>query len=393
MDHHITEMRKVFEDLFGSAKNARLFFSPGRVNLIGEHTDYNGGHVFPCALEIGTYALVEKREDEELHFYSLNESKAGTVVTDLSHADHYDPELGWVNYVMGMIHVFEKKGFHVPSGWNMVVFGNIPVASGLSSSASLEILIGYILKTLFGFEVTGTDLALFGQADENEYIGLNCGIMDQFVIANGKKDHALFLNTATLEYQTVPFVLRGQTLVIMNTNKPRGLKDSKYNERRAECEEALRILQTKLNIATLGDLTDEEFDQNAELIENPVVRKRAKHAVYENTRTMKAVEVLQKNDIAAFGKLMDASHDSLRYDYEVTGPELDALVDAARSVKGTIGSRMTGAGFGGCAIALVEDAYLDEFKKTVRKEYLEKIGYEPSFYEAVVGDGPKEIKE
>ncbi|MBQ1385713.1 MAG: galactokinase [Erysipelotrichales bacterium] len=393
MDHHILEMRAKFEELFDCSKDARLFFSPGRVNLIGEHTDYNGGHVFPCALEIGTYALVSKREDRELRFYSLNEAKAGLIQTDLDHADHYDPALGWVNYVMGMIHVFEKHGYTIPSGWNMVVYGNIPVASGLSSSASLEILIGYILKTLFGFEVSGTDLALMGQEDENKYIGLNCGIMDQFVIANGKKDHALFLDTATLEYKTVPFVLKGRTLVIMNTNKPRGLKDSKYNERRAECEKALKILQSRLNIKTLGDLTDEEFDANADLLKGDVIYKRAKHAVYENTRTIKAVEVLRKNDIEAFGKLMDASHDSLRYDYEVTGAELDALVDAARSVKGTIGSRMTGAGFGGCAIAIVEDEALEEFKKTVREEYIQKIGYEPSFYEAVVGDGPKEIKE
>lgn len=381
------ELLKKFEEVFGDSKGAGVYFAPGRVNLIGEHTDYNGGHVFPCALTIGTYAVARLRDDDKLCLFSMNFEEDGVGESRL--ADIETKKDGdWRNYPKGIVWAFGKKGYKVDKGLDILYFGNIPNGSGLSSSASIEVLTGFILKELFGFDVTNQDLALIGQFSENQYNGVNCGIMDQFAIAMGKKDCAIFLDTADLSYEYAPIVLKGAKIVILNTNKKRGLGDSKYNERRSECEAALAALQTKLSIKSLGELTEEEFEANKELIGDPVKIKRAKHAVYENQRTIKAVKALKDNDLELFGKLMIASHDSLRDDYEVTGIELDTLVAEALKQQGVIGARMTGAGFGGCAVSIVKEEAVHAFIENVGKAYKEKIGYAADFYVVEIGDGP-----
>ncbi len=381
------ELLKKFEEVFGDSKGAGVYFAPGRVNLIGEHTDYNGGHVFPCALTIGTYAVARLRDDDKLCLFSMNFEDDGVGESRL--ADIETKKDGdWRNYPKGIVWAFGKKGYKVDKGLDILYFGNIPNGSGLSSSASIEVLTGFILKELFGFEVTNQDLALIGQFSENQYNGVNCGIMDQFAIAMGKKDCAIFLDTADLSYEYAPIVLKDAKIVILNTNKKRGLGDSKYNERRSECEAALAALQTKLSIKSLGELTEEEFEANKELIGDPVKIKRAKHAVYENQRTIKAVKALKDNDLELFGKLMIASHDSLRDDYEVTGIELDTLVAEALKQQGVIGARMTGAGFGGCAVSIVKEEAVPAFIENVGKAYKEKIGYAADFYVVEIGDGP-----
>lgn len=381
------ELLKKFEEVFGDSKGAGVYFAPGRVNLIGEHTDYNGGHVFPCALTIGTYAVARLRDDDKLCLFSMNFEEDGVGESRL--ADIETKKDGdWRNYPKGIVWAFGKKGYKVDKGLDILYFGNIPNGSGLSSSASIEVLTGFILKELFGFDVTNQDLALIGQFSENQYNGVNCGIMDQFAIAMGKKDCAIFLDTADLSYEYAPIVLKGAKIVILNTNKKRGLGDSKYNERRSECEAALAALQTKLSIKSLGELTEEEFEANKELIGDPVKIKRAKHAVYENQRTIKAVKALKDNDLELFGKLMIASHDSLRDDYEVTGIELDTLVAEALKQQGVIGARMTGAGFGGCAVSIVKEEAVPAFIENVGKAYKEKIGYAANFYVVEIGDGP-----
>ena len=376
-----------FKEVFGETDRVKTFFAPGRVNLIGEHTDYNGGHVFPCALTIGTYGTARIRPDRKLRFYSMNFEKLGVLESSL---DDLKPskEADWTNYPKGVMWAFEQKGFSIPSGMDILLNGNIPNGSGLSSSASVEVLTGHILRTFFGFDVSNQDLALIGQYSENNFNGVNCGIMDQFAIAMGKKDHAIFLDTADLSYTYAPIKLNGAKLVIACSNKKRGLGDSKYNERRSECETALSELQKVTDIESLGDLTEEEFEQNQSAIGDPVRVKRARHAVYENQRTIQAVAALEKNDIARFGQLMNASHVSLRDDYEVTGIELDTLVEEAWKVEGVIGSRMTGAGFGGCTVSLVKDEAIDRFIDQVGKVYLEKIGYAADFYVVEIGDGP-----
>ena len=381
------ELLKKFEEVFGDSKGAGVYFAPGRVNLIGEHTDYNGGHVFPCALTIGTYAVARLRDDDKLCLFSMNFEDDGVGESRL--ADIETKKDGdWRNYPKGIVWAFGKKGYKVDKGLDILYFGNIPNGSGLSSSASIEVLTGFILKELFGFDVTNQDLALIGQFSENQYNGVNCGIMDQFAIAMGKKDCAIFLDTADLSYEYAPIVLKGAKIVILNTNKKRGLGDSKYNERRSECEAALAALQTKLSIKSLGELTEEEFEANKELIGDPVKIKRAKHAVYENQRTIKAVKALKDNDLELFGKLMIASHDSLRDDYEVTGIELDTLVAEALKQQGVIGARMTGAGFGGCAVSIVKEEAVPAFIENVGKAYKEKIGYAADFYVVEIGDVP-----
>ena len=381
------ELLKKFEEVFGDSKGAGVYFAPGRVNLIGEHTDNNGGHVFPCALTIGTYAVARLRDDDKLCLFSMNFEEDGVGESRL--ADIETKKDGdWRNYPKGIVWAFGKKGYKVDKGLDILYFGNIPNGSGLSSSASIEVLTGFILKELFGFDVTNQDLALIGQFSENQYNGVNCGIMDQFAIAMGKKDCAIFLDTADLSYEYAPIVLKGAKIVILNTNKKRGLGDSKYNERRSECEAALAALQTKLSIKSLGELTEEEFEANKELIGDPVKIKRAKHAVYENQRTIKAVKALKDNDLELFGKLMIASHDSLRDDYEVTGIELDTLVAEALKQQGVIGARMTGAGFGGCAVSIVKEEAVPAFIENVGKAYKDKIGYAADFYVVEIGDGP-----
>lgn len=379
-----------FEELFGKEGEIKTYFAPGRVNLIGEHTDYNGGHVFPCALTMGTYAVARKRNDNKLRFYSINFEKLGVLESTIDELK-YNKEENWINYPKGMIWAMKEEGFNINTGFDIVYYGTIPNGAGLSSSASIEVLTGFVLKDLFNLNVDMVKLALLGQKAENKYVGVNCGIMDQFVIANGKKDCAIFLDTANLESEYAPVKLKEEKIVIMNTNKKRGLGDSKYNERRAECEEALKELQTKLNIKSLGELTEEEFEKNKHLIKDENRKKRAKHAVYENQRTIKAVEALKENKIEELGKLMIASHNSLRDDYEVTGKELDTLVDESLKQEGIIGARMTGAGFGGCAVSIVKSDKVENFIKNVSKAYKDKIGYEASFYTVEIGDGPQII--
>lgn len=378
---------KRFKEVYGDEAGFKVFFAPGRVNLIGEHTDYNGGHVFPCALTIGTYGVARVRDDRKLRFYSMNFDHLGVIETSL---DDLNPrkEAGWTNYPKGVMWAFEGRGYQIPKGLDILLYGNIPNGSGLSSSASIEVLTGYILKEFFGFEVSNQDLALIGQYSENNFNGVNCGIMDQFAIAMGKKDNAIFLDTADLSYTYAPISLKGAKLVIACSNKKRGLGDSKYNERRSECETALAELQTVVDIRGLGDLSEEKFEEVKSAIKDPVRVRRAKHAVYENQRTIKAVEALKADNITLFGQLMNDSHVSLRDDYEVTGIELDTLVEEAWKVEGVIGSRMTGAGFGGCTVSLVKDEAIDGFIKQVGDAYLAKIGYKADFYVVEVGDGP-----
>ncbi len=379
-----------FHELFGAGGDIRMYFAPGRVNLIGEHTDYNGGHVFPCALTIGTYGVARKRADRKLRFYSMNFKEAGVLESSLEELKP-DKEADWTNYPKGVIWAFGKKGMAIDCGMDLLLFGNIPNGSGLSSSASVEVLTGFILKDLFGFEVTNQELALIGQYSENEFNGVNCGIMDQFAIAMGKADHAIFLDTATLKYEYAPFELKDARIVISCSNKKRGLGGSKYNERRGECESAFAQIGEVIGINSLGDLSEELFEQYKESIKDEVCRKRARHAVYENQRTIRAVEALKKNDIRLFGELMNASHVSLRDDYEVTGPELDTLVEEAWKLEGVIGSRMTGAGFGGCTVSIVKEEAVNDFIEQVGKAYKERIGYAADFYVVEAGDGPKRL--
>ena len=385
------QLVKKFQELFGEGGDIRFYFSPGRVNLIGEHTDYNGGHVFPCALTIGTYGVARKREDRKIRLYSENFSKMGVIETSLDDLVYRD-SAGWTNYPKGIVWTFQEKGYPVEKGFDMLMYGNIPNGSGLSSSASVELLMGIILKDLFGYEdLTMINLALIGQYGENNFNGMNCGIMDQFAIAMGKKDHAIFLDTQNLQYEYAPIRMDGYKIVIAASNKKRRLTDSKYNERRAECEEALKDIQSVKKIQALGELTEEEFEQVKDAVKDPVCRKRAKHAVYENQRTIQAVKALKNNDLETFGKLMNESHVSLRDDYEVTGKELDTLVEAAWKQDGVIGSRMTGAGFGGCTVSIVKEEAVDAFIKNVGEIYEKEIGYEADFYVVEIGDGTRRI--
>lgn len=379
-----------FKELFGAEGEIGVYFAPGRVNMIGEHTDYNGGHVFPCALTIGTYGVARKREDKKLRFYSLNFEQLGVIESSVEDLKP-EKEADWTNYPKGVMWAFGEKGMKVEQGMDIVLFGNIPNGSGLSSSASVEVLTGYILKDMFGFDVTNQELALIGQYSENKFNGVNCGIMDQFAIAMGKEGHAIFLDTATLKYEYAPIKLEHAKIVISCSNKKRGLGDSKYNERRSECETALAEIQKVIPVNSLGELTEEQFEAHKDAIEDEVRRKRAKHAVYENQRTIKAVEALQKNDVKLFGELMNASHVSLRDDYEVTGIELDTLVEEAWKIEGVIGSRMTGAGFGGCTVSIVKDEAVDTFIQEVGAAYEEKIGYAADFYVVEIGDGPVKL--
>ena len=382
---------EIFQELFGAEGDIRSYFSPGRVNLIGEHTDYNGGHVFPCALTIGTYGIARKREDRKIRFYSENFSRMGVFETSLDDLVYHE-EANWTNYPKGVVWAFKEKGYVADTGFDLVMYGNIPNGSGLSSSASVELLMGVILVDMFGFEgLSMIDLALLGQYAENKFNGMNCGIMDQFAIAMGKENQAIFLDTSDLSYEYAPIEMKGAKIVIAASNKKRKLTDSKYNERRAECEEALADIQKQMDIKALGDLTEEQFEEVKDAVKNPVCRKRAKHAVYENQRTIKAVAALKAGDLETFGKLMNASHVSLRDDYEVTGKELDTLVEAAWKQEGVIGSRMTGAGFGGCTVSILKEEAIDDFIKNVGEIYEKEIGYAADFYVVEIGDGSRRI--
>ncbi len=380
MEHN---MKESFINLYGAGDDIVEFFSPGRVNLIGEHIDYNGGFVFPCALDFGTYAAVRKRDDMRVNFATLNfDKKVSVDLGDIT----YKAEDDWTNYPKGVIKEFQMLG-HKVSGFDILYYGNIPNGSGLSSSASLEVLTGVVVNDLFDCQVSMVDIVKMSQSAENNFVGVNCGIMDQFAVGMGKKDHAIMLDCNTLEYDYVPLVLEGVKIVIGNTKKRRGLADSKYNERRSECDGALAELQSVLNIGSLCEMDGDTFEANKQVISNDIARMRVEHAVYENVRTKEAKAALEAGDISTFGSLMNASHDSLRDLYEVTGEELDTMVEEARKIDGTIGARMTGAGFGGCTVALVKEESVDTFIEEVGKQYEDRTGLKPEFYVANVGQG------
>ncbi|MEB3752449.1 galactokinase [Geobacillus icigianus] len=387
----ISMLKQQFIERFGGlGEDIRVFFAPGRVNLIGEHTDYNGGHVLPCALAMGTYALVRPTKEPLVRLYSTNFPGTGVITVpydDLS----YRSEHGWANYPKGVLAAFQALG-PLETGLDILYNGTIPNGAGLSSSASIELVTAVMLNELFGRGLDQLELVKMSQKVENKYVGVHCGIMDQFAVGMGKQNCAILLNCQTLEYRYLPLVLDDCSIVIANTNKKRGLADSAYNERRATCEAALAKLQNVRNIASLGELTSAELDQYAHLL-SPLEQKRARHAVTENERTLAAAGALEQGDLGRFGELMKQSHLSLRDDYEVTGIELDTLVEAAWAHEGTVGARMTGAGFGGCTVNIVKKAYVQDFIERVGSAYAEKIGYEASFYVVDVGDGAKELTE
>lgn len=380
-----------FEELFGDTSDAHLYFSPGRVNLIGEHTDYNGGHVFPCALTIGTYGAAKKRNDNKIHFYSMNLDNFGVIEVTLKDLS-YHAEYNWANYPLGVVWAFAEKGYTLDTGFDMVIWGNIPNGSGLSSSASLEVLTGVILRDLYNIDaLTMTDLALIGQYSENNFNGCNCGIMDQFAVAMGKADNAIFLDTSTLKFEYAPVKLKDAKIIITNSKVKHSLVDSAYNTRRQECADALAALQTVVSIESLGDLDMETFEKYKSVIGDPIKEQRAKHAVAENQRTIDAVSALKADNIELFGQLMNQSHISLRDDYEVSCEEIDILVDLAWNTSGVIGSRITGGGFGGCTVSIVKNNAIDTFIETIGTAYKEKVGHEAEFYTVEIGDGARRL--
>ena len=401
----IGNLEQTFSQLYGGKADG-IFFAPGRVNLIGEHTDYNGGHVFPCALTIGSYAAARKREDRMIRFASMNiRSEVSEISLDdpALHLDgsgtREDLALGandWTNYPKGVIWAFAKAGDRLPSGFDVLYYGNIPAGSGLSSSASLEVLTGLMLRELFAFpKVSGVDLAIRGQQAENIYVGMNCGIMDQFASAMGKEANAIFLDTNTLEYTYAPLLLKDAKIVVTNSKVKHQLASSDYNTRRSECEKALSILQAAeksgKEIPSLGSLTPEEFEARKSAIDDPVLLRRAMHAVCENARTIEAVDALKSGDIHRFGELMNASHDSLQYDYEVSCPEIDVLVEEGRKISGVIGTRITGGGFGGCTVSIVRTDAVEPFCERLGKIYKEKYGLDAEFYVVDAGEGAHRI--
>ena len=385
----LDEMQEVFREKFGAA-DTHAYFSPGRVNLIGEHTDYNGGHVFPCAISLGTYALVAPRTDGISRLYSMNLPEQGVVQFPMHGAVKSDA-YGWANYPIGVVRVMEDAGHRAAHGFDIVLYGTLPNGAGLSSSASIEVLMAVILNDELNLGIDMVELVKFSQKAENEFVGMNCGIMDQFAVGMGKKDCAILLDCNTLSYRYSKLALDGCSIVITNTNKTHSLVTSAYNERRAQCESALKALQKVKPIKALGELTNAEFDAIASAILDPVERRRARHAVYENNRTLEAVKALEANDVKRFGELMNASHVSLRDDYEVTGPELDTLAELAWQQDGVLGSRMTGGGFAGCTVSIVRDAAIPAFEKNVGDAYAAKIGYAPSFYVANIADGARRL--
>lgn len=381
-------MQGTFEKVFGHPHETS-FFAPGRINLIGEHIDYNGGLVFPCPITLGTYALVSKREDSKVCAYSMNFEDLGTIEFDLNNLE-YDKTHNWVNYVKGIAKFLKEDFDGINQGFNMVVFGNIPNGAGLSSSASLEMLSAVIFKNLFCLDLSPVDAALLGKKVENLYIGVNSGIMDQFAISLGQKDSAILLNCDTLDYSYFSLSLPDHSIIIMNTNKRRELADSKYNERRGECESSLAKLQEVISVNNLCEVTLEQLEAHKDLL-TEVEYRRSRHVITENIRVKEATACFKANDLAGFGKLLNGSHTSLRDDYEVTGIELDTLAESAWEEEGVLGARMTGAGFGGCGLAIVENDKVDDFITNVGKKYLDKIGYAASFYIASIGNGPTQL--
>jgi len=385
---NVEQLKETFISLYGESDNRiHLFFSPGRVNLIGEHTDYNGGYVFPCALSFGTYLLVRKNDKRLVRFATANFDHRGELKLD----EPFEKEgKSWINYPVGVLNEFRKKAKEI-EGVDLLYSGDIPNGAGLSSSASIEMVTAFAMNEIFGFGFDRMELVKISQSAENNFVGVNCGIMDQFASGMGAADHALFLNCDTLDYERVPLKLEGMKIVIANTNKRRGLADSKYNERRAQCESAVEALRTEKKIRHLSDLSLDEFNRLSHLIPDETERRRARHVITENNRTLGAIEALNQGDVLTFGQLMNQSHDSLRDDYEVTGRELDTLVEEARKIEGTIGSRMTGAGFGGCTVSIVKEEQVESFIRDVGLAYKERTGLNADFYVAEIGDGSKEI--
>ena len=383
-------MKAEFSKSFGR-EDGIAYFAPGRVNLIGEHTDYNGGHVFPCAISLGTYALAAPRQDKQIRLLSLNLEKAGISVLTAGEKLEYEAERGWANYPAGVIRLLQESAGAFAQGADILFYGTLPNGAGLSSSASLEVLTAVIFDDLLQLGKDRIELIRLSQKAENQFVGVNCGIMDQFAVGMGKKDCAILLDCNTLDYRYSKIKLDGYSIVMANTNKEHSLGSSKYNERRSQCEAALADLQKVRALQALGELSCEEFEALASHIENPVNRQRAKHAVYENQRTLEAVKALEENDLVLFGRLMNESHISLRDDYEVTGMELDTLAELAWAQPGVLGSRMTGGGFGGCTVSLVRTADIPDFEEKIGRAYTEKIGYAPSFYVANIADGAGRI--
>lgn len=383
----IDRLKTEFEKKFNQPAKY-IFFCPGRVNLIGEHIDYNGGLVMPCAITMGTTLLVAKNNDNVFRFRALDFPE----ITDVPLQSAYSktgPE--WFNYPLGVIHEFTKAGIEL-TGLDFLFSGNLPIGSGLSSSASIEVLTAHALNELFGAGMSKVDLALLGKRVENDFMGLNSGIMDQFAVAMGKDAHAVLLNCDTLEYEYLPFDIGNYVLAIINTNKPRKLVESKYNERFNECRTALKKLQEKLNINHLCEVSLDTFHQHKGLINDPVIEKRALHVISEDDRVKKAKQALISGDIKTFGELMYASHDSLQNLYEVSGKELDTIVTFSKNYADCIGARMTGAGFGGCAIALVKKDSFNDFSEKITAYYEEKIGYKPGVFSSVVAEGVRTLE-
>jgi galactokinase len=387
----LARLKQQFIERYGGTEEGlRVYHAPGRVNLIGEHTDYNGGYVFPAALTFGTTMLARPRTDRTIGLASTNFPAAGRISLD---GIAYDPADDWMNYPKGVVRELQAMGFDLGGGADILYCGEIPNGSGLSSSASIEVVTAFGLLALNGHKTDTVEIAKLAQRAENEFVGVKCGIMDQFAVANGRRNHAILLMCDTLEYELVPFDSGAYKLVIGNTNKRRELADSKYNERRGECEQAVRDLKAAFpDLELLGRLTPDEFRAHAHLIGNETVRRRARHVVEEIDRVRQSVDVLRRGDLAAFGRLMNASHDSLRDLYEVTGRELDAMVDAARSVEGVLGSRMTGAGFGGCTVSLVHEDAVETFKRVVGSRYAEATGLQADFYVCSIGNGVERIE-
>ncbi|MBC7320986.1 galactokinase [bacterium] len=386
---NITDLKRKFMEIFHD-EQVRFFYSPGRVNLLGEHTDYNGGYVLPVALNVGTTVCISKREDSKICLTATD--LAERVCAGIENLDAYR-KIKWGNYQLGVAYELLKAGYKV-GGCNMLFDDTVPHGAGLSSSAAIECATGIALIKVFNPEkdVDRVELALLAQRAENQFVGVNCGIMDQFASVMGKKNNAIFLNCKTLDYQYVPLNLGDYVLVITNTNKKRSLADSKYNERRSECEKGLEILKKELpDITCLGDVTVEMYESVKGIIDDPIIEKRVRHVIYEDDRVLKAIDILNRNDLAEFGKLMIASHESLRDLYEVTGKELDTLFEEALKVDGVLGSRMTGAGFGGCTVSIVHKSAVEEFKALVGKNYTEKTGLVPDFYVMETDDGSREI--
>ena len=383
-------LRSKFNEVF--QKEKLYFFAPGRVNLIGEHTDYNGGHVFPCALSFGTHCVFCKRDDDKIRLHSLNLPGKGVIEADLNHIE-YKKEQDWANYPLGMIKTIQNHGYKLDHGFELLFWGDIPSGAGLSSSASIELATAVAMNKAFNLHIPQVELVKMAQEDENKFVGMNCGIMDQFASGMGKEDHAILLDCNTLDYEYVPLNLRGVSIVIINSNKKHALVTSEYNTRRKECEHALKELQQKLPIKSLGELSIEQFEQNKHLITSEVERRRAKHAVYENQRTLQAAAALKKGDLSTFGKLMNESHVSLRDDYETSAPELDIIAETAWSVPGVLGARITGGGFGGCAVALVKDEAVKPLMDAINRIYPDKTGLKADFYIASAGGPARQMEK